>query len=631
MPGATPSRCIASDCSAILLCLLTATTASQALAAAESPPSQVVEQTAPQVAAANEKLPPNQSLIGVGVAHLHLTGQAAGDVKSRPITVDDAPGFTQALHVETARRAPNEYDAQFVLPVQNVTLHKGDVVWASVRVRMLQTADESGQGVFGLVLEQDKEPFNKLIQRRVSVGRSWQQLAAPARLSADYPAGSLHLALRVGGAAQTLEFGDVQLVTFDDPKSITLAQLPQTRITYGGRDPHAAWRAAADARIERVRKAPLTVRVTDAQGRPVSGAAVTVEMKQHAFPFGCEYNPQQVVGPDALTPAGKEFLRRYVDLFNVGTDEYAMKWPGWDDPATRTTALAALDWMTAHGVRVRGHCLVWPAWRHLPADVKKLQDDPKQLADRIDQHITDEVTALKGRVFEWDVVNEPYVNHDLMNILGYGAMADWFKLAHAADSNPRLLLNETSVPTNPPADPHYNVLFDQVKAIQKAGAPIGGVGMQAHFGSELTSMADLQQIFARFAKLGIPTEITEFDVDTNDQQLQADYLRDFMTLSFSEPSVSGFIMWGFAEGHHWRPDAALWRADWTIKPAGQAWLDLVKKKWWTHATLSSGPNGSAEVRGFLGDYTITATDRQKSTTVTARLPHGGTTVDVVLK
>jgi endo-1,4-beta-xylanase len=383
--------------------------------------------------AAPANLPPNQALVDIQLADFAVAGTAAGDGDSHIVNVTDAPGFAQAMRIETRKREANEYDLQDVLKLPWVALHNGDVIWASVWARMVRTEDESGQGILGLVLEQTQEPFNKLIQRRVSVGPAWQELAVPVRVRGEQAAGSLHLVLRVGGAAQTLEIGGMQLIRFNHPSAVDLNQLPQTRITYGGREPDAAWRAAAEERIDQIRKAPLTVRVVDGAGHPIAGAHVIVEMRQHAFPFGCVYSPRLIPGADAKTPADPEYARRFAELFNVGVDEAAMKWPGWETPATRDIAIKALDWMDAHGVRVRGHCLVWPGWRHLPADVATMKDDPAALGKRVNDHIRDEVAALRGRVTEWDVINEPYANNDLMKTLGYGVMADWFKTARDAD------------------------------------------------------------------------------------------------------------------------------------------------------------------------------------------------------
>jgi len=287
--------------------------------------------------------------------------------------------------------------------------------------------------------------------------------------------------------------------------------------------------------------------------------------------------------------------------------------------------------MREHVVRVRGHCMVWPSWKRTPTGLESLASDPAAMRKRADDHIRVVGKALAGQVEEWDVVNEPYANNDLLKILGDDVMAEWFKAARDVDPNARLYLNETGVPTSVPTDRRYDVLFGQVKRLQELGAPIGGIGMQAHFGGNLNPPANLLTIYDRFATLGLPIRITELDIDVQDEQLQADYLRDFLTASFSHPSINGILMWGFWEGEHWRPAAALWRKDWSVKPAGQAWLDLVRKQWWTTAEGTSTANGTFTIRSFLGDYTITVTSAGRTQTITATLPADGGDVRVVLK
>ena len=43
---------------------------------------------------------------------------------------------------------------------------------------------------------------------------------------------------------------------------------------------------------------------------------------------------------------------------------------------------------------------------------------------------------------------------------------------------------------------------------------------------------------------------------------------------FSHEAYTGFVMWGFWEGAHWKPETALWRKDWTEKPAAKIWKVL---------------------------------------------------------
>jgi hypothetical protein len=155
--------------------------------------------------------------------------------------------------------------------------------------------------------------------------------------------------------------------------------------------------------------------------------------------------------------------------------------------------------------------------------------------------------------------------------------------------------------------------------------------MQAHFGDNLIAPVDVLAIYDRFATLELPIRITELDIDVADEQLQADYFRDFLTASFSHPQINGIVLWGFWAAQHWRPDAALYRKDWSLKPNGQVWKDLVLGKWWTNAEGVSAADGTFSMRGFLGDYEAIVTVGQRTRTIEFSLPKGGRAVDISLK
>jgi hypothetical protein len=112
---------------------------------------------------------------------------------------------------------------------------------------------------------------------------------------------------------------------------------------------------------------------------------------------------------------------------------------------------------------------------------------------------------------------------------------------------------------------------------------------------------------------------------------QTAYTRDFLTAAFSHPAVDSIIMWGFWEGRHWLPDAALLTRDWKLKPNGQAWLDLVKKDWWTNADGTADAKGEYKTRGFYGDYEVTVTGPGgKTKTVPFKLAKGAANAPVVV-
>ena len=124
-------------------------------------------------------------------------------------------------------------------------------------------------------------------------------------------------------------------------------------------------------------------------------------------------------------------------------------------------------------------------------------------------------------------------------------------------------------------------------------------------------MDDLMKRFDRFAAFGRELEITEFDINTSDEGTQADYTRDFMTAAFSQPSVKAFLMWGFWEGAHWIPRGAMMRRDWSLKPNGEVYKDLVFKRRWTNTDGKTGAQGTFALRGFLGRLRDRSEGRRK--------------------
>ena len=572
-------------------------------------------------------LPPNELLLESSPDIFRLVGQAASQAKARIVSVQGS-GFDRAWRIEVQKQPEDEFQLQLVSSVAG-QLHRGDTVLLSVWARVLDSSSPDHQGCIGLVLEQSADPYDKVLNRRFDLGSDWQRFDVAAKVNQDFGHIGAQVALRLGYFPQTVEVGGVELRRFD--ASVPLAELPQTPVTYRGRAADAPSRREAEQRIESLRKGLLTVRVTDSAGRPVEGAAIQVRMTRQAFAFGCAYNDSRVAGAQDQSADSQAYRAHFLELFNTGVDEVGMKWPNWENAASRQTTMRSLQWMHEHHIDVRGHNIVWPGWHHLPSDLPALANDPAALETRIDDHIRDITRALAGQVIEWDVVNEPQLNHDLMHALGDDAVAGWFKLAGQCDPAARLYLNETPVPTVPPRDQRYDVLYNRVRALQRSGAPIGGIGMESHFGDGLTSPMDLIAIYDRFATLGIPIRITELDIDTADEQLQADYLRDFLIVSFSHPEINGILLWGFWEGQDWRPDAALFRRDWRIKPNGQVWKDLVLGKWWTSADGFSAADGTYSTRGFLGDYDVKVIAGNRSQSRVVSLPHEGHVVDVVLK
>jgi endo-1,4-beta-xylanase len=568
--------------------------------------------------------PASQVLISGDPKQFTLTG--AGRSKADANVLDVAgQSFSNAWHVQVREKVGPEYNLQLICKPE-VAPKRGAVILLTAYARMIDTADESGEGRLSFVLEQAKDPFTKVFASSFGVTREWQRFDVPAVVDGDLGATGAQLAIRVGAYVQTLEIGGIELRQF--PQGTDVKSLPRTLVSYSGRAADAPWRKSALERIEKIRKAPIVVTVIDGSGKPVAGADVHVRMTHHAFVFGSCYSPARIL--DNASADAEKYRKTFLELFNTGVDEYAMKWPGWNNPRTRQAAVDALQWMRDHGIAVRGHTMVWPGWKRLPDEVKASAGNPDALRSMIREHILDVGSAMRGKVIDWDVVNEPFVNNDLMKILGEDALGQWFKIAREADPTAKLYLNETSVPTSPPGDERYTALYDRARHIKELDAPIDGVGMQAHFGQNVQPPAQLLGIYDRFATLGLPVRITELDIDSNDEKLQADYLRDFLTASFSHPNINGIMIWGFWESAHWRPNAAMYRKDWSARPIAGVWKDLIFKQWWTDQHVSTNDKGIAEVRGFLGNYEIAASVGTRTGTAKTTLTDQGISVSITL-
>jgi endo-1,4-beta-xylanase len=351
------------------------------------------------------------------------------------------------------------------------------------------------------------------------------------------------------------------------------------------------------------------VEVVDAQGRPALGAQVEVEQLTHAFRFGTAVVPKRFVADDADSAA---YRAKFLALFNGAVPENQLKWAalagdfGPENADFETTA-AGLRWARAQGAEVRGHVLVWPSWQNSPKSLRALEPAPPALREAIRAHIASTGARSAELTDEWDVVNEPYTNHDFMDIFGNEVMVEWFKAAATALPGQRLYLNDYGILSGGGLNrAKQDAYFNTAKYLLDRGAPLSGLGLQGHFGSALTPPERLLEILDRMATLGLPLRVTEFDVDMADEQVQADYTRDFYLTLFSHPAVDGIYTWGFWASHHWLPRAAYFTADWTERPNGRALRELLRERWWTRHRAPVGERGELALRAFAGSQRVRA-------------------------
>ena len=146
-----------------------------------------------------------------------------------------------------------------------------------------------------------------------------------------------------------------------------------------------------------------------------------------------------------------------------------------------------VDIAKQNDMSVHGHTLVYaksnPQW---------ITDSPKEELQKIMvDHITTIVNHYKGRVVEWDVVNEPLANRlsvfhgarqGLENTIWYEAMGEEyidiaFKAAHEADPEAILYLNDYGLERD---GNRWDAIIGLVERLKARGVPIDGVGFESH-------------------------------------------------------------------------------------------------------------------------------------------------------
>jgi GH35 family endo-1,4-beta-xylanase len=506
------------------------------------------------------------------------------------------------FRVETRRKPP--YPWNISLPSTTVApIRVGDTLQFTYSARRIASSHETGEAQIDGVVEEVDGEHRKLMECSHSFTDEWSNVSVPFRADKSLAAGAAQATLRFGFAPQTVEVADLALVNHGP--DVDPATLRRTVRRYPGFAADAPWRAEAARRIERLRKASLTVEVVDDHGLPIPGAKVRVVLDRHAFGIGTCVKVPRILG---TAPDDERYRETLAKHFTKAVFEDDIKWDPWEQGGEphKQRVVETIHWLRERGLSPRGHVIVWPSWDRMPARLRRHEKNPAALRREIEARVESQTRALSGLLDEWDVVNENYAHTDATDILGRAAMADWFRIAARETPDTRLFYNDyVMFQGDGPGSPS-ETLFSILSDLKAAGAPIGGIGEQAHFGGNPPGPAEVLVKLDRFATLGLPIQITEFDIDTADAELQQAYTRDFLTAVFSHPAITGVISWGFWEGSHWKPRAAFWDRDWNLRPHGRIFCDLFERQWTTEEALTTDAAGCCTVRAFKGRLTVAA-------------------------
>lgn len=281
----------------------------------------------------------------------------------------------------------------------------------------------------------------------------------------------------------------------------------------------------------------------------------------------------------------KHYASTLAREFDAVTPENAMKWDTIHPEQDRYDfgpADSIVSFARVHGMAVRGHTLVW--YRQVPSWVTDRSWTRAELERVLHDHIRTVVGHYRGKVAQWDVVNEA-IDHEgklrdsvWTRVIGPSYIDLAFKWAHEEDPGAKLFYND------------YDIEFPGAKAtavralvrgLKARGVPIDGVGIQAH---ELTvrppSRTELEAALRSYANLGLDVAITELDVGTflpataKKLDEQGRIYDNVLGACLAVSRCRTFVTWGFTDKYSWIPgalpgfgDALPFDASYAPKPA----------------------------------------------------------------
>ena len=425
------------------------------------------------------------------------------------------------------------------------------------------------------------------------------------------------------------------------------------------------WREDAYKRIDKYRKADLSLIIKDTKGRVLPNTEITLKQTAHEFPFGMVVQIRKFFGDNG--ELYQELLPHFANKYGFGI---ALKLRNGPSMTNQTEKF--FDWAKDNNADIRGHCLIWPHGRFLPRDIEmfvygrriksykdhisaKTRDLTHAEKDTLRNMVNKRIAqwAAKWDVSDWDVVNETRVNKHLMDILGKQVMIDWFKIARENSVRPDagLIINENQIITGSPKkyEEHIQKYIDEVQFLVDNGAPITGIGFQARMNWDITA-EQIWERLNRFNKFGLNLSITEMQAQRTKntpglyEYEKAELMERAMTMYFSHPLVDQIFQWDFMANSNQDMDQVkelsqkqrnngrcLVYKNGTLKLNGKIYLWLINNHWRTNETVKTNGKGQIKLRGFKGTYSVTAKHKGRSINLgDIKLSNEGSNTELVL-
>ena len=232
-----------------------------------------------------------------------------------------------------------------------------------------------------------------------------------------------------------------------------------------------------------------------------------------------------------------------------------------------------IDFAQAHGMRARGHTLVWyaanPPW--LEPTVQQASDTRQR--QLMTGYIDVAMRRYAGRISEWDVVNETLEPNQgradgmraenlWMKAMGEQYIDLAFHRAREVDGEATLFLGDYGLEHDSPrCERRRTAMLKLLDRLMSRGVPVDAIGIQGHLKpyKEPFNQRQFGNFLATLSGYGLKLAITELDIadrggppnpDKRDREVAA-FAKAFLDVALDNPAMGSVLCWGVSDRDSW--------------------------------------------------------------------------------
>lgn len=344
-------------------------------------------------------------------------------------------------------------------------------------------------------------------------------------------------------------------------------------------------RSVSPAAVQETTEAPgqTAARQDAAAGQPVAeevkNATVLRDAFQNDFTIGVAVNSGSLGDKEEMEFIARNF--NSITMENVMKPEALMDGQATESsgdgmPGIKTKELDhILSTAQEHGLKLRGHCLVWhnqtPEW-FFSKDYEPSKGfvDKETMKQRMEAYIKKVLTYCQekypGVVYAWDVVNEAVGDDN-----NYRTKSNWYEIygdeSYITDAftfarkyaapDVKLFYNDY----NEYIPEKRETIMELLKGLHEKGL-VDGMGMQSHWDMGYPSTDMLQEALEEYGTLdGLEIQLTEIDMHNTDDseegyQKQAERYKEFFETILrakrtGKANVTNVTVWGLTDDVSW--------------------------------------------------------------------------------